>query len=177
MAVTVVSVLLALIGCGWASARLGNAPVRPAIIRNAAGGAIAMAVTYAVGELLGATGGLIRSRLKGHACRHRHGTHHPGPQHGMRPGERARQHSHRRHRQRELLRDAALVVPGVQCPDGEQEHCRGYRHPGRRVPRRDPGFPHRLLDGDFQSGPDRRRRTEHRVVAVTPQERLAVGRR
>jgi VIT1/CCC1 family predicted Fe2+/Mn2+ transporter len=56
LAVTVVSVLLALVGCGWASARLGNAPVRPAVLRNAAGGAIAMAVTYAVGELLGATG-------------------------------------------------------------------------------------------------------------------------
>jgi VIT1/CCC1 family predicted Fe2+/Mn2+ transporter len=56
LAVTVVSVLLALVGCGWASARLGNAPVRPAILRNAAGGAIAMAVTYGVGELLAATG-------------------------------------------------------------------------------------------------------------------------
>jgi VIT1/CCC1 family predicted Fe2+/Mn2+ transporter len=54
--VTVVSVLIALIGCGWGSARLGSAPVRPAIVRNAAGGAIAMAVTYAVGALLGATG-------------------------------------------------------------------------------------------------------------------------
>lgn len=56
LAVTVVSVLLALIVCGWASARLGSAPIRPAILRNAAGGAIAMAITYAVGELLGATG-------------------------------------------------------------------------------------------------------------------------
>ena len=54
--VTVVSVLAALIGCGWGSARLGNAPVRPAVVRNAAGGAIAMTVTYAVGVLLGATG-------------------------------------------------------------------------------------------------------------------------
>ncbi|HEY3482063.1 MAG TPA: VIT family protein [Streptomyces sp.] len=56
LAVTVVSVLLALVGCGWVSARLGSAPVRPAVIRNAAGGAIAMAVTYAVGALLGAAG-------------------------------------------------------------------------------------------------------------------------
>ncbi|MEW2520210.1 VIT1/CCC1 transporter family protein [Actinacidiphila alni] len=56
LAVTVVSVLLALVACGWASARLGNAPVRPAVLRNAIGGAIAMAVTYGVGELLGATG-------------------------------------------------------------------------------------------------------------------------
>ncbi|HEY5834248.1 VIT1/CCC1 transporter family protein [Streptomyces sp.] len=54
--VTVVSVLIALVGCGWGSARLGNAPARPAIIRNAAGGAIAMTVTYAAGALLGATG-------------------------------------------------------------------------------------------------------------------------
>lgn len=56
LAVTVVSVLVALVGCGWGSARLGNAPVRPAVVRNTLGGAIAMAVTYAVGTLLGATG-------------------------------------------------------------------------------------------------------------------------
>ena len=56
LAITVISVLVALVGCGWGSARLGSAPVRPAIIRNTVGGAIAMAVTYAVGSLLGATG-------------------------------------------------------------------------------------------------------------------------
>jgi VIT1/CCC1 family predicted Fe2+/Mn2+ transporter len=56
LAVTVGSVLVALIGCGWVSARLGSAPVRPAVVRNAAGGAIAMAVTYGVGALLGAAG-------------------------------------------------------------------------------------------------------------------------
>jgi VIT1/CCC1 family predicted Fe2+/Mn2+ transporter len=56
LAVTVLSVLAALTACGWISARLGNAPVRPAIARNVAGGAIAMAVTYAVGVLLGAAG-------------------------------------------------------------------------------------------------------------------------
>ncbi|NUQ99664.1 MAG: VIT family protein [Streptomyces sp.] len=56
LGITVVSVLIALVGCGWGSARLGSAPVRPAVIRNAAGGAIAMAVTYAVGALLGAAG-------------------------------------------------------------------------------------------------------------------------
>jgi vacuolar iron transporter family protein len=56
LGVTVASVMVALVGCGWVSARLGNAPVRPAIARNAAGGAIAMAVTYAVGTVLGATG-------------------------------------------------------------------------------------------------------------------------
>ncbi|WP_329132808.1 VIT family protein [Streptomyces sp. NBC_01476] len=54
--ITVISVLVALVGCGWGSARLGSAPARPAIVRNAAGGAIAMAVTYAVGALLGAAG-------------------------------------------------------------------------------------------------------------------------
>jgi vacuolar iron transporter family protein len=54
--VTVVSVLIALAGCGWGSARLGSAPPRPAVVRNAAGGALAMAVTYAAGALLGATG-------------------------------------------------------------------------------------------------------------------------
>jgi len=54
--VTVVSVLVALVGCGWGSARLGGAPARPAIVRNAAGGAIAMAVTYGVGLFLGAAG-------------------------------------------------------------------------------------------------------------------------
>ncbi|WNI15899.1 VIT1/CCC1 transporter family protein [Actinacidiphila sp. ITFR-21] len=54
--VTVASVLVALAACGWGSARLGNAPGRPAIVRNMGGGAIAMAVTYAVGALLGAAG-------------------------------------------------------------------------------------------------------------------------
>src|SRR5690242_11989417 len=47
LAVTVVSVVAALVCCGWISAWLGNAPARPAVVRNAAGGAIAMAVTYA----------------------------------------------------------------------------------------------------------------------------------
>ncbi|WP_327290717.1 VIT1/CCC1 transporter family protein [Streptomyces sp. NBC_01198] len=56
LTVTVLSVLAALTACGWISARLGNAPARPAIARNVAGGAIAMAVTYAVGLLLGAAG-------------------------------------------------------------------------------------------------------------------------
>lgn len=56
LAVTVVSVLATLTGCGWISARLGNAPVRPAVLRNVGGGAIAMAVTYGVGALLGAAG-------------------------------------------------------------------------------------------------------------------------
>ncbi|MDF3288745.1 VIT1/CCC1 transporter family protein [Streptomyces silvisoli] len=56
LAVTVVAVLCALVLCGWASARLGNAPARQAVLRNAAGGAVAMAVTYTAGTLLGAAG-------------------------------------------------------------------------------------------------------------------------
>jgi VIT1/CCC1 family predicted Fe2+/Mn2+ transporter len=56
LAVTVVSVIIALVACGRISADLGGAPARPAVLRNVAGGVIAMAVTYAVGTLLGATG-------------------------------------------------------------------------------------------------------------------------
>ncbi|MFI5765239.1 VIT family protein [Streptomyces sp. NPDC051563] len=52
--VTVVAVLLSLTLCGVLSARLGGAPVARAILRNVAGGALAMAVTYAVGTWLGA---------------------------------------------------------------------------------------------------------------------------
>ncbi|WP_405661105.1 VIT family protein [Streptomyces sp. NBC_01166] len=54
--VTVVSVLVALALTGWSSARLGEAPVRRAVLRNMAGGAVAMGVTYAAGALLGAAG-------------------------------------------------------------------------------------------------------------------------
>ncbi|UQA94867.1 VIT1/CCC1 transporter family protein [Streptomyces halobius] len=54
--ITVVAVLAALVLCGWTSARLGAAPVGRAMLRNAAGGALAMAVTYAAGSLLGASG-------------------------------------------------------------------------------------------------------------------------
>ncbi|PWI45077.1 VIT family protein [Streptomyces sp. ICBB 8177] len=56
LSVTVVAVVVALVLCGWSSARLGEAPVARAIMRNAGGGALAMAVTYAVGTLLGAAG-------------------------------------------------------------------------------------------------------------------------
>lgn len=52
--VTVVSVLAALVLTGWVSARLGAAKPRPAVLRNVGGGALAMAVTYAAGSLLGA---------------------------------------------------------------------------------------------------------------------------
>ncbi|MFD3535098.1 VIT family protein [Streptomyces sp. NPDC058664] len=54
--VTVLSVLAALALTGWWSARLGDAPARPAVLRNMAGGALAMAVTYGAGSLLGAAG-------------------------------------------------------------------------------------------------------------------------
>lgn len=54
--VTVVPVLVALVATGWSSARLGSAAARPAILQNAVGGALAMAVTYGVGSLLSAAG-------------------------------------------------------------------------------------------------------------------------
>lgn len=53
--ITVAAVLAALVACGWGSARLGGAPVRPAILRNATGGLVAMGVTYGAGVLLGST--------------------------------------------------------------------------------------------------------------------------
>ncbi|GAA5040558.1 VIT1/CCC1 transporter family protein [Streptomyces siamensis] len=56
LGVTVLSVLAALVLTGWSSARLGAADARRAVLRNAAGGALAMAVTYAAGSLLGAAG-------------------------------------------------------------------------------------------------------------------------
>ncbi|MFF4565748.1 VIT family protein [Streptomyces sp. NPDC001435] len=56
LAVTVVSVLAALVITGWSSARLGAADPRRAVLRNVAGGALAMGVTYAAGSLLGAVG-------------------------------------------------------------------------------------------------------------------------
>ncbi|GAB7002609.1 VIT family protein [Nocardioides sp. AN3] len=53
--VTVVAVVIALAITGWTSARLGYAhPVRAAL-RNVGGGALAMAVTYLIGSLLGTT--------------------------------------------------------------------------------------------------------------------------
>ncbi|MFB0632017.1 VIT family protein [Streptomyces sp. AB3(2024)] len=51
--VTVTAVLAALTLCGVVSARLGGAPVPRAVLRNVLGGALAMAVTYAVGTWLG----------------------------------------------------------------------------------------------------------------------------
>jgi vacuolar iron transporter family protein len=54
--ITMVCVVVALTLAGWISARLGSAPVRRAVLRVVVGGALAMAVTYAVGSLLGASG-------------------------------------------------------------------------------------------------------------------------
>ncbi|GAA2158498.1 VIT family protein [Pedococcus bigeumensis] len=51
--VTAVSVVVALAFTGWGSARLGQAPVRPAVLRNIAGGLVAMLVTYVIGALVG----------------------------------------------------------------------------------------------------------------------------
>ena len=51
--VTVVAVVVALGLAGWTSARLGYGAARPAVLRNVGGGAFAMAVTYAVGALVG----------------------------------------------------------------------------------------------------------------------------
>ncbi|MEU9847707.1 VIT family protein [Streptomyces sp. NPDC047985] len=54
--VTVLSVLATLALTGWWSARLSDAAPWPAVLRNTGGGALAMAVTYAAGQLLGAVG-------------------------------------------------------------------------------------------------------------------------
>ncbi|MCF2530918.1 VIT1/CCC1 transporter family protein [Yinghuangia soli] len=54
--VTVVAVLAALTLCGWASARLGGSPPRVSVLRNIAGGGLAMAVTYVTGTLLHVSG-------------------------------------------------------------------------------------------------------------------------
>ena len=51
--VTVVAVTLALALAGVLSARAGDAPVRPAVTRVVVGGVLAMAVTYAIGSLVG----------------------------------------------------------------------------------------------------------------------------
>ncbi|MEU3776520.1 VIT family protein [Streptomyces sp. NPDC032472] len=51
--ITVAAVVAALVLCGVVSARLGGAPAGRAVLRNVTGGALAMAVTYAVGTWLG----------------------------------------------------------------------------------------------------------------------------
>ncbi|WP_328428654.1 VIT1/CCC1 transporter family protein [Streptomyces sp. NBC_00443] len=56
LAVTVAAVLAALALTGWSGARLGAAAPPRAVLRNMAGGALAMGVTYAAGTLLDVAG-------------------------------------------------------------------------------------------------------------------------
>lgn len=58
IAVTFVAMLAALSLTGYVSARLGNAPVTRAIMRNVLGGAFAMIATFVVGRLIGMWFGL-----------------------------------------------------------------------------------------------------------------------
>jgi vacuolar iron transporter family protein len=51
--VTMVSVAIALAITGWLSARLGEAHVGRAVLRNVGGGVLAMAVTFLIGQLVG----------------------------------------------------------------------------------------------------------------------------
>ena len=52
--VTVITVLIALAITGWVSARLGGVnPARP-MLRVTVGGALAMAITFGIGHLVGA---------------------------------------------------------------------------------------------------------------------------
>ena len=53
VAVTVVAVVIALAGTGWASVRFGYGPPSRAVVRNVLGGLLAMAVTYGIGQLVG----------------------------------------------------------------------------------------------------------------------------
>jgi VIT1/CCC1 family predicted Fe2+/Mn2+ transporter len=53
LAVTVVSVMIALALTGFASARLGEAPQGRAVLRNVAGGLLAMSVTHLIGLAVG----------------------------------------------------------------------------------------------------------------------------
>ena len=55
VAVTFVVVVLALVATGAVSARLGSAGVGRAVARLVTGGALAMAVTFAIGQFVGAT--------------------------------------------------------------------------------------------------------------------------
>ena len=52
-----VAVLVALTATGALSARLGGSPALKAIIRVVTGGAVAMVVTFAIGQLVGQVGG------------------------------------------------------------------------------------------------------------------------
>ncbi|WP_019931067.1 VIT family protein [Nocardia sp. BMG111209] len=54
--VTIVAVLIALAITGTVSARLGGSRPRRAVLRVVVGGALAMAITYGIGQLLGVSG-------------------------------------------------------------------------------------------------------------------------
>ena len=51
--ITIVAVIIALAVTGGLGAKLGGAPIRPAIGRVVVGGAIALVVTWGIGSLLG----------------------------------------------------------------------------------------------------------------------------
>jgi VIT1/CCC1 family predicted Fe2+/Mn2+ transporter len=53
--ITFISTIVALVLTGALSAKFGQAPLRRAVIRVTVGGALAMAVTYGIGHLIGAT--------------------------------------------------------------------------------------------------------------------------
>ena len=53
--VTFVVVVLALAVTGYISAKLGSAGIGRAVLRLVIGGALAMAVTFGIGQLVGAT--------------------------------------------------------------------------------------------------------------------------
>jgi VIT1/CCC1 family predicted Fe2+/Mn2+ transporter len=57
ISVTVAAVLLALALTGWVAARLGGAKALRPILRVTVGGALAMAITFAIGHLVGVTVG------------------------------------------------------------------------------------------------------------------------
>ena len=52
--VTLAAVTIALALTGFLSARVGESPARPAVVRNVVGGLLAMGVTYLIGSLIGA---------------------------------------------------------------------------------------------------------------------------
>lgn len=53
ISVAALAVLIALALTGWVSSSVGGSRTRPAVLRNVIGGALAMAVTYGVGSLVG----------------------------------------------------------------------------------------------------------------------------
>ena len=53
--ITFVSTIIALVLTGILSAKFGQAPMRQAVLRVTAGGALAMAITYSIGHVIGAS--------------------------------------------------------------------------------------------------------------------------